>query len=321
MEIERIKIKVSDDLKERIRLDALLVRELGFLSRARIQRLIKEGRVWVNSGSGRCSLKVRSGDLIEVSIPSLVPSKLEPEPIPLKILYEDEDLLVIDKPAGLLTHPAGGQVSGTLVNALLYHCPNLSGIGGELKPGIVHRLDKLTSGVMVVAKSDKAHIGLAEQFRVHSIKRAYLAVVYGVMERGSGRIEGLIQRNPRQRLKMTGRAKTGKVAITGWRVRERFRHFSLLECELWTGRTHQIRVHLSEAGHPLVGDPVYGRGWSVPEKLKPELKTKIKAFKRQALHAYLLGFEHPISREKMSFSSELPEDMEDLVNRLREFDR
>jgi len=321
MEIKRIKIKVSGDLKGRIRLDALLVKELGFLSRARIQRLIKAGRVWVNSGSGRCSLKVGAGDLIEVSIPSLSPSKLESEPIPLKILYEDDDLMVIDKPAGLLTHPAGTQVSGTLVNALLYHCKNLSGIGGELKPGIVHRLDKLTSGVMVVAKNDKAHIGLAEQFKVHSIKRAYWAVVYGMMERGSGRIEGLIQRNPRQRLKMTGRAKTGKVAITEWRVRERFRHFSLLECELWTGRTHQIRVHLSESGHPLVGDPVYGRGWSVPERLNPELKSVIKEFKRQALHAYLLGFEHPISKEKMSFRSELPEDMEDLVNRLRELDR
>ena len=207
------------------------------------------------------------------------------------------------------------------MNALLYHCKDLSGVGGVLKPGIVHRLDKLTSGVMVCAKTDQAHLGLSQQFKEHSIERRYLALVWGRLEQEEGKIESLIARNPRHRLKMTGKAKQGKLAITEWKVLERFSHFTLIECRLYTGRTHQIRVHFSEIGHPVVGDSLYGKGRAVSAKFSSELKSALRAMKRQALHAYLLGFRHPISGKWMEFRSDLPEDFCSLLNAIRKFDQ
>ena len=243
------------------------------------------------------------------------------EEIPLNVLCEDADLIVIDKPAGLTVHPTPGKMTDTLVNALLYHCKDLSGIGGVIKPGIVHRLDKLTSGVMVAAKTDRAHINLSAQFKVHSIERAYLALVWGIMARESGRIESLIGRHPTHRLKMTGKVSRGRIAITEWHVRKRFKHFTLVEARLFTGRTHQIRVHLTEAGHPLVGDQLYGRGRSISQKLAPEVRAALEGFQRQALHAYKLGFVHPVSQEKMLFTSPLPEDMRSIIEILEKFNR
>jgi len=314
-----LKITAPEGLESR--LDRFLASRPEFVSRSQLKRLIEEGRVLLNSRPAKPAAKVKAGDVIDVFIPPPRPARPLPENIPLKILFEDKHLLVIDKPAGMTTHPAAGNLSGTLVNALLYHCQDLSGIGGELKPGIVHRLDKLTSGVMVAAKSDRAHIGLAGQFKEHSIERAYLALVWGQMPSESGRIESLIGRNPSHRLKMTGRTKKGRLAITEWLVKERFRHFTLLEARLFTGRTHQIRVHLTEAGHSLVGDPLYGRGRVLPPKLAPELKAALADWHRQALHAYKLGFVHPLTGEKLLFSSPLPADMQALVKIMEEHDR
>jgi len=304
-----------------VRLDSFLAGRPEFVSRSQIKRLIEDGHVLVNGRVVKPAAKVRPGDVIEVSIPAPKPAGPRPEAIPLQVLYEDKDLLVIDKPAGLVSHPAPGKMEGTLVNALLFHCKDLSGIGGELKPGIVHRLDKLTSGVMVVAKSDRAHLGLSEQFKAHSIERAYLALVWGVMEKNSGRMETLIGRNPAHRLKMTGRVSRGRVAITEWSVRERFRHFTLVEARLFTGRTHQVRVHFSEAGHPLAGDPLYGKGRAASQKLAPEVRDALAKIPRQALHAYKLGFIHPVTGGKMMFTSQPPADMAAVIKIMEEFDR
>lgn len=316
-----LKIEVSEEQKEPIRLDAFLARRPEFLSRSQIKRLIEQDRVLVNSRKAKPATKVKAGDRVQVSIPEARPAKPEPESIPLKIIYQDEHLAVIDKPAGLSTHPAPGKMTGTLVNALLYLIKDLSGIGGVLKPGIVHRLDKLTSGVMVIAKTDRGHIGLCSQFREHDIERAYLALVWGNMPKESGRIESLIGRNPAHRLKMTGRTGKGRLAITEWKLKKRFKHFALVECRLFTGRTHQIRVHMTEAGHPLVGDPLYGRRSALSQKLAPEVRSALQNLKRQALHAYKLGFVHPLTGQKMLFTSPLPDDMESVIKRLEEFDR
>lgn len=317
----KIQIKVSDLDPNLSRLDIYLARKLNSLSRTRVKNLINDGNVLVNSMTAEPDRKLKEGDLIELFIPAPEPSKPVAEPIPLKIFYEDRDLIVFDKPAGIMTHPVAGKMSGTLVNALIYHCKDLSGIGGELKPGIVHRLDKLTSGVMVAAKSDRAHLSLAEQFKRHSIKRSYLALVFGNPAQNSGRIESRISRNPAHRLKMTGKRAEGRIAITEWKVKKRFKHFSLLECRLFTGRTHQIRVHLTEMGFPLVGDELYARGRNVSEKIAPEIRVAIKSLKRQALHAFQLGFEHPVSGKWLEFESDLPEEIDSLVKLLEKFDR
>ena len=316
---DKIQIVVSEEDKPE-RLDIFLARKLNFISRTRVKSIIEAGGVLLNKNRIKPSTRVKRGDLIEIIIPSPEPAKPGPEPIPLKILYEDKDIIVFEKPAGLLVHPVPGKMRGTLVNALLYHCKDLSGIGGEIKPGIVHRLDKLTSGVMVAAKSEKAHLNLAEQFKRHSIERVYLALVFGNPPQNSGRIETKIERNPKHRLKMTARTGRGRIAVTEWRVRKRFSHFSLIECRLHTGRTHQIRVHLSELGYPLVGDELYGKGRSLPAKISVEIKDAMKNLKRQALHAYKLGFEHPISRKWMVFNSPLPEELDYLVKLLERYD-
>jgi 23S rRNA pseudouridine1911/1915/1917 synthase len=297
------------DLDSPIRIDQYLAQLKEMPTRSRLKQLFKQGRILVNNEPARVSTKVRAGDSIVAEIPDPAVPELAPEPIPLVAVYEDEHIIVVDKPAGLLTHPTPSRTTGTLVNALLHHCKDLSGVGGWIKPGIVHRLDKLTSGVLVAAKSDAAHQGLADQFKEHSIDRRYLAIVYGELEKLTGTIETVIGRNPRHRLKMTGRTGRGRKAVTNYRIMSRGGGFSLVELNLETGRTHQIRVHLSEKNHPVVGDPLYGKGRTAPHKLSPEQRSALNHLKRQALHAFRLGFRHPVTDELMAFESPLPEDI------------
>lgn len=291
------------------RLDKALAVLLPELSRARIQALLSDGQII--DGRERvvaeAKRKVRAGEAFTVTIPPPVPAQPEAQDIPLVIVFEDDHLIVIDKPQGLVVHPAAGNADGTLVNALLAHCKgSLSGIGGVERPGIVHRLDKETSGLMVAAKTDAAHRGLAAQFEDHSIDRAYRAVVYGVPHPAEGEIEANIGRDPRNRKKMAVRqAGAGKFAKTFYRVVERFHdRAALVECRLATGRTHQIRVHLASIGYPVIGDPLYGGRRARPTAVPQELRAALSGYKSQALHAYILGFQHPVTGEALSFSSE-----------------
>ncbi len=297
--------------REPERLDRFLATELADFSRAQIRRLIDEGRVEVTGETVKAGLKLRGGEEILVQPVAPEPIVAHPEEIPLKILYEDSDLVVIDKPAGMVVHPAPGHASGTLVNALLHHCRDLAGIGGELRPGIVHRLDKDTSGVMVATKTDRAHQGLAEQFRRHSIRRRYLALVHGQVQRDRGIVDSPIGRHPVDRKRMSGRARRGRRAVTRWEVLRRFDQDRLtwLELTLETGRTHQIRVHFSEMNLPLVADPVYGQPRRARALADPVLRRLVEGLKRQALHARLLGFRHPVSGERLEFTSPLPDDI------------
>jgi 23S rRNA pseudouridine1911/1915/1917 synthase len=295
------------------RLDKALAGASG-LSRERIKALIAEGRVTLDGvAAAQPSLKPAPGAAFRIAVPPAAPASAAPQDIPLTIVHEDEHLLIVDKPAGLVVHPAAGNPDGTLVNALLHHCRGqLSGIGGVARPGIVHRIDKDTSGLLVVAKTDAAHEGLARQFADHTIERAYLAIVSGTPLPPAGSISGTIARSRVNRKKMAvvedGR---GKHAVTHYRTLKTFDEAALVECRLETGRTHQVRVHMSSIGHALLGDPVYGR---TPKSLKTLLAAE--RFSRQALHAARLGFEHPVSGEKLAFSSELPPDMMQLIGRL-----
>jgi len=300
------------------RLDRVLTARLGELSRTRLKALILDGAVTAN---GRPvddpGYKVKAGDVLTVAVPPPEPAEPEGEHIPLSILHEDDQVIVIDKPAGLVVHPAAGHQTGTLVNALIAHCgDSLSGIGGVMRPGIVHRLDKDTSGVMVVAKTDKAHQSLSAQFADHGrtgdLERGYLAFVWGVPDRPRGTIDAPIDRHPHARDKMAVR-KGGREAITHWEVRERYAGAdgkpvaSLIECRLETGRTHQIRVHLAHIGHPILGDETYGTGFRTKAKLLPQgAQEALTALGRQALHAYLLVFQHPVLGNIQQFRSELP---------------
>lgn len=299
-----------------IRVDQFLASQTGLPSRSQLKRLFREDMILVNGRAAPASTKVKTGDAIVAQVPDPSASALLAEDIPLTVIYEDSHLIVFDKPAGLLTHPTPGRATGTLVNALLYHCRDLSGVGGTVKPGIVHRLDKLTSGVMVAAKTDLAHHGLAEQFKAHAIDRRYLAVVYGEMENLSGTIETMIGRNPRHRLKMTGHVAKGRRAVTRYRALSRASGMSLLELKLETGRTHQIRVHLSEKHHPVAGDALYGKGRAVPSLLRPEQRSALRRLDRQALHAFRLGFNHPATGEWMAFESPLPKDLKTVAGAL-----
>ncbi len=282
------------------------------MPRAQARRWIDDGHVRLNSGACRASQRVRAGDLLEADPPAPVPATPEAEDIPLVVLYDDADLIVLDKPAGLVVHPAPGHLRGTLVNALLHRCSDLAGIGGELRPGIVHRLDKGTSGVMVVAKHDAALAALAAQFARHSILRIYNALVRGAPSAGSGRIEGSIGRHPRDRKRMSLVTHRGRTAATRWSVLRRFEASGCawLEVRPETGRTHQIRVHLASAGLPIVGDPVYGRA-----------KLAGVALERPALHAATLGFTHPRTEESLRFDSPLPEDLAAALATLEERER
>jgi len=283
------------------RLDITLAALTG-ISRSQARRWIDEGRVRLNTGACRASQRVQTGDALEAEPPEPLPSPLQPEAIPLEVLYEDADLIVVDKPAGMVVHPSPGHASGTLVNALLHHCGDLAGVGGVLRPGIVHRLDRGTSGVLVAAKRDAAHGALAQQFQDHSIERVYLALVRGLAAE-SGRIDRPIGRHRRDRKRMSVAGVGSREARTEWRTLQRFpkSERSLLEVHPETGRTHQIRVHLASAGLPIAGDPVYGRHRSGPAPARP------------ALHAHVLGFVHPSRGDRMRFESPLPPDLAELV--------
>ena len=284
------------------------------LSRERIKALIADGKVTIDSRPATSpSAKVAKGASFTIHLPPPSDPQAYPQDIPLSIAFEDEHLVVVDKPAGMVVHPAAGNLDGTLVNALLHHCAGqLSGIGGVARPGIVHRIDKDTSGLLVVAKSNAAHEGLARQFADHSLERAYLAVCGGHPAPPSGTVNARLGRSDRDRKKMAvlpDDASRGKHAVTHYRTLERLDHGALIECRLETGRTHQVRVHLASIGHALLGDSVYGR---TPAPLRPLLKSL--NFQRQALHAARLGFIHPVTGNSLSFSSELPGDMTELID-------
>jgi 23S rRNA pseudouridine1911/1915/1917 synthase len=296
------------------RLDRALADAVPTLSRERLKNLIRSGAV----ASGVAALrdpatKVRGNEQLQVAVPEPEPAHNEAQEIPLRVVFEDEHLLVVDKPAGLVVHPAAGNRDGTLVNALLHHCGgSLSGIGGVARPGIVHRIDKDTSGLLVVAKTDVAHEGLAKQFAAHSIERRYLATVSGVPKAAEGTVDAPLGRSAANRKKIAivadGR---GKRAVTHWRRVARLRDAALVECRLETGRTHQVRVHMASIGHPLLGDPVYGRSGKTHGKLLKKL-----GFHRQALHAAELGFIHPVTKHRLSFASAMPSDMQELFKAL-----
>lgn len=298
------------------RLDKAVSGQAPHLSRALVQRLIGEGlveRAGVVVASP--SDKVRAGEVITLHLPAPQPARAEAEAIPLVVVYEDAHLAVIDKPAGLTVHPGAGQPNGTLVNALLHHCTDLSGIGGELRPGIVHRLDKETSGLLVIAKHDQAHRALAAQFQDHSAYRRYLAVVKGLPPR-QGTIDAPLGRHPVQRQRMAV-ATDGRRAVTHYQVLEPLGPFTLIACRLETGRTHQIRVHLAHLHHPLLGDPVYSRPYIPPLSWPEEARQQVQAFQRQALHAAELTFTHPVTGQKITCQADPPPDFQRLLETLR----
>ena len=295
------------------RLDRALAAAVPTLSRERLKALISSGRVTGPQGQVRDpAVKAVSG-AYEVAVPAPAPAHNEAQDIPLAIVFEDEHLLVVDKPAGMVVHPAAGNLDGTLVNALLHHCAGrLSGIGGVARPGIVHRIDKDTSGLLVVAKTDRAHEGLAAQFAKHSIDRRYQAIVAGRPMPAEGTVDAPLARSSANRQKMAiVEGSRGKRAVTHYRTLRPLRDAALVECRLETGRTHQVRVHMTSIGHPLLGDPVYGRIRSAHRDVLKEL-----GFHRQALHAAELGFEHPATRETLSFKSAVPSDMQELLSAL-----
>ena len=324
------------------RLDKALSRDVpesASLSRTRIAKLLEAGSVTINGVVLRDpKAKVAEGALVEITVEEASESHIEPEEIPLTVIYEDEHLIVVNKPAGMVVHPAPGTPSGTLVNALLHHFGGyLSGVGGSKRPGIVHRIDKETSGLLVVAKSDKAHHGLAAQFAAHTAERAYLAVTQGVPEASDPRLRGIrgvsfetgsvlkittqLARHKHDRQRQAVLFENGRHAVTRAKLVERFgdpASLALVECRLETGRTHQIRVHMAHVGHSLLGDPTYGSRRKLPAKSLSEVGLEAaKTFGRQALHAALLGFEHPVSSEMLRFEAELPSDMDQLLQNLR----
>ena len=288
------------------RLDRWLAGQAGAPSRSALQGLMEAGFVRRNGAPANKKDKLAAGDRITLTLPDPQPIEAQPQDIPLDIVYEDDHLLVVNKPKGMVVHPAPGNPDGTLVNALLYHCRGqLSGVGGAIRPGIVHRIDKDTSGLLVVAKDDLTHQGLSEQMAVHAIHRVYHAVVYGNFRQDAGTIEAPIGRDPRDRKRMAVTPGQGKRACTHWQVLERFGRFTLLACRLETGRTHQIRVHMAHIGHPLAGDPVYGP------------RSVIRELQGQCLHAKELGFRHPVTGQEMRFDSPLPAYFTTFLERLR----
>jgi 23S rRNA pseudouridine1911/1915/1917 synthase len=310
-------IAVTDEL-EGTRLDRFLVSVLPNQSRSQIQRLIKDGKVLLAGKAARANLAVKQGQTFEVEIPEAVDTDLQPEALPLPILYEDADLLIVDKPAGMVVHPAAGHASGTLVNALLHHVDDLSGIGGEKRPGIVHRLDRGTSGLMVVAKHDAAHEELSRQFHDREVEKEYVALVWGEVMAGR-RIDAPIGRDPSNRKKMAAaapnRVRRSREAVTRIVRAEHFgRTLTLAVVAIHTGRTHQIRVHLSTIGHPIVGDPLYG---GVHRRVPGDLRA-VTHLDRPFLHAAHLAFTHPADGRRMEFSSELPDDLQRVLDELRE---
>ncbi len=289
-----------------IRIDRYLSDQCEELSRSYLQKLLKDGEVLVNGQAVKSNYKVSSGDQITLDVPDAVEPEIEAEPMDLDIVYEDSDIILINKPKGMVVHPAAGHYSGTLVNGLMHHCKDdLSGINGVMRPGIVHRIDMDTTGVLIVCKNDKSHNAIAEQLKVHSITRKYYALVHGTLKEETGTINAPIGRHPIDRKKMSINEKNGKEAVTHYRVLRRFRRFTYVECQLETGRTHQIRVHMASIGHPLLGDQVYGPS-----------KCPFSGLQGQCLHAGVLGIIHPTSAEYMEFAAPLPEYFENLLCKL-----
>ena len=296
----------ADNGETGVRIDRCLSDKYEDLSRSYLQKLLKEQGITVNGKPVKANYKLQTGDQVQITVPDLSEPDILPENIPLDILYEDEDILVVNKPKGMVVHPANGHTCGTLVNAILYHCQgNLSGINGVMRPGIVHRIDKDTTGALLVCKNDTAHRDLAQQLKDHSIKRRYRAIVWGNIKEEEGTIEGPIGRHPVDRKKMAINYKNGKDAVTHYKVLERFGNATYIECRLETGRTHQIRVHMTSIGHPLLGDEIYGSGKN-PYHLQG-----------QTLHAMILGFVHPRTGKYMEFSAPLPEYFVNLLEKLR----
>lgn len=308
-------IPIPDSL-EGERLDKALATAEGEMSRSTLQRLIREGHITLaHRILTDVRHKVRAGEIYTVTLPAPVALDTAPEEIPLTIVHEDGDLIVIDKPAGLAVHPGAGLHSGTLVNALLHHCgglpgiSSLTGIGGVIRPGVVHRLDKETSGLLVAAKTDKAHLHLSRQFKDHTVSRCYLAILVGIPKQATGRIETHLGRHPVHRQKMAVLTDKGRVAITHYQVLASHGPLAVVRCRLETGRTHQIRVHMAHLGHPLLGDPVYGKPFQPPSHWPGELARATAGFSRQALHAETLGFIHPTTGQRLEFRTPPPRDM------------
>jgi len=295
---------VVDEHSKNLRLDVFLSRYFQDKSRSYLQNLIEEGNVKVNEKLKKSNYKLKSGEKVDILIPEPVDLDVEPEDIPLDIVYEDTDVIVVNKPQGMVVHPASGVYNGTLVNALLSHCKDLSGINGVARPGIVHRIDKDTSGILVIAKNDNSHNKLAEQFKDHSMTRSYIALVEGRLKKDQDTIDAPLGRHPIERIKIAV-VKDGRRAVTHYKVLERFKNNTLVECVLETGRTHQIRVHMAHIGHPLVGDPVYGH------------KKQRFNLKGQMLHAKKLGFIHPSTGEYIEFQSGLPDYFTKVIDILR----
>ena len=291
---------------QQMRLDKYLSEQFPEQTRSYLQKLIKEGQVLVNGKNVKSGYQLSKNDEVFVNIPEPKELDVEPQEMDLDIVYEDEDVILINKPKGMVVHPAPGHTTDTLVNGLLYHCrDNLSGINGVARPGIVHRIDRDTTGILIVCKNDMSHNSIAAQLKEHSINRRYRALVHGNLKEDQGTVEGSIGRHPIDRKKMAINEKNGKPAVTHYTVLERFGNYTLIECKLETGRTHQIRVHMTSIGHPLVGDEVYG-----PAKCAFKLQG-------QCLHAMVLGFVHPRTNEYMEFSAELPQYFEELLRKLR----
>ena len=314
-----IRVKPSDEAK---RLDVLVASFLAQYPRAFVARLIVDEHIRVDGRPKKPGYRVKSGEQISGVIPPPENGEIKPEPIPLDILFEDEHIIVVNKKPGLVVHPAPGNAGGTLVNGLLYHCPDLGGVGGELRPSIVHRLDKDTSGTLVVAKNEAAHTHLSRQFKSRQVQKVYLALVYGYLKSPTGSVQLPVGRHPKDRKRMSIVSAGGRSAQTDWTVKEQFNGFTLLELNLKTGRTHQIRVHCNAIHHPIVGDKIYR-----PRKLEKtiaaghlqsaEIIQSLKSVSRQMLHAWRLGFRHPFTGEAVSFESPLPQDMSQLISKLR----
>jgi len=314
---------LADESDQGRRFDAVLAAHLPDCSRSLAVNLIVDHKILVDGRPKKPGYRVKSGDEIRGRIPAPGQVEYKPEPIPLHILFEDSHIVVLNKPAGLVVHPAPGHSSGTLVNALLYHCSDLEGIGGEIRPGIVHRLDKDTSGTMVVAKNAAALEALAKQFKARTVQKKYLTLVYGEYQSDEGTIKLSIGRHPVHRKRMSTITRKGRPAETSWRVHERFQGITLLELTLKTGRTHQIRVHCVTMGHPIVGDPVYrSRKWlqNIDRLFSGKSSSMVawlKAVPRQMLHAWRLNLTHPHTGKAMTFESSIPADMEELMEKLR----
>lgn len=308
-----------DASEKQIRLDALIALRIPQLSRSHAAELIRSGRITIGGAAHKAGYRVRPGEIVNGTIPAPDPIDLVASDLPLEILHEDAAIIVVNKSAGMVVHPAAGHATDTLVNALLHHCADLAGIGGKARPGIVHRLDKDTSGVLVAAKNDEAQINLSEQFKARTVSKTYLTVVSGVPAQESGQIDMPVGRHPKDRKKMSTTSRKGREAITLWRVKERYTGAALLEIDLKTGRTHQIRVHCAAMGHPVLGDPVYGRNKALQQsaKGKPELLRIISTLQRQMLHAVRLSFRHPVSGEQLTFEAPMPGDMSELVEEFR----